>query len=161
MATKKKTRRNANPTPVRRRYRRRRNPAIHPALMATLGTLAGAAVGGGADIGLRYTELSPYTRGGILIGVGVLGGLGLSFLDPALGAGVGGGCGAVGVSEVILQATAPSPGDEASSDALSAVTAELGRVSAQLGALPRMPALQEANGTSETVFIDETDLAYL
>lgn len=162
MATKKKTTTRKNPTTPVRRRRRRRNPAMHPALMATLGTLAGAAVGGGADIGLRYTELSPYTRGGILLGTGLVAGLGLSFLDPALGAGVGGGCGSVGMSEIILQATAPTPGSEASASAeLAAVRAEIGRVSAQLGAMPRMPALTAATAPGETVYVDEQDLAYL
>lgn len=162
MATKKKT----NPTnPRRRRYRRRRNPAMHPAIMATLGTLAGAAAGGGGDIALRYTSLSPYMRGGILAGTGVLAGLGLSFLDPSLGAGVGGGLGSVGVSEIILQATAPTPGDEATAAAeLGRVRAELGRVRAELGMLPRYPnypALEQADPSSNTVYVDEEDLAYL
>jgi len=160
MAAKK-----TNPTkpPVRRRRRRRRNPAIHPALMATLGTLAGAAAGGGGDVALRYTSLSPYMRGGILAGVGVAAGLGLSFLDPSLGAGVGGGLGSVGVSEIILQATAPSPTDEAeASSQLAAVRAELGRVRAELQGMPKYPALEEGyQGMGEVVYVDEEDMAYL
>lgn len=162
MAAKRKTP-PAKP-PVRRRRRRRRNPAMHPALMATLGTLAGAAAGGGGDVALRYTSLSPYYRGGILAGVGVLAGVGLSFLDPSLGAGVGGGLGSVGVSEIILQATAPSPGDEASASAeMSAVRAELGRVRAELQGMPRYPALEEGYDAamSGTVYVDEEDMAYL
>ena len=152
-----------NPTPTRRRRRRRRNPAIHPALMATLGTLAGAAAGGGGDIALRYTSLSPYMRGGILAGVGVAAGVGLSFLDPSLGAGVGGGLGSVGVSEIILQATAPSPGEEAAASAeLAAVKAEIGRVRAELGgAIPKYPALEQADPNADVVYVDEEDMAYL
>lgn len=157
-ATKKNP---TNPTP-RRRRRRRKNPAIHPALMATLGTLAGAAAGGGGDVALRYTSLSPYMRGGILAGVGVAAGLGLSFLDPSLGAGVGGGLGSVGVSEIILQATAPSPGDEATASAeLAAVRAELGRVKAQVQGMPHYPALEEGGMGNDVVYVDEDDLAYL
>lgn len=155
------TRRRRRTTATKRRTtrRRRRNPSkpIHPALMATLGTLAGAAAGGGADIALRYTSLSPYMRGGILAGSGVLAGLGLSFLDPSLGAGVGGGMGSVGVSEMILQATAPETGEEASIDA---VKAELGAVKAQLAGVP-YPALEQGDSLNEVVYIDENDLAYL
>jgi hypothetical protein len=159
---KRRTRRTVkkNPTATPRRRRRRRNPTIHPALMATLGTLAGAATGAGADVAMRYTSLSPYMRGGILAGTGVAAGLALSFLDPSLGAGVGGGLGSVGVAEIVLQATSPSP--ETQDAALAQVRAELGRVTAHLGALPGMhttyPALQAADATNELVYVDEEDL---
>jgi len=159
MATRK--RRTTTRRRTTRRRRTRRNP-MHPALMASLGTLAGAAAGGGADIGLRYTSLSPYVRGGILAGTGLVSGLALSFLDPTLGAGVGGGLGAVGLSEIILQATAPKTEDEASASAqLSAVRAELGRVQAQLAGNPTYPALEQADPNKDTVYVDEVDMAYL
>lgn len=167
MATRKNPARK-NPTTPRRR-RRRKNPGMHPALVAGLGTLAGAALGGGGDVALRYTSLSPYARGGILAGVGVLGAVGLSFVDGALGAGVGGGLAAVGTAEIIMQATAPTPktADANATMQLAAVRAELGRVSAQMAQMPRYApeyaALSQAGhgGGSRMVYVDEEDLAYL
>lgn len=160
--TKSRTRRNpARRRTTRRRTTRRANP-MHPALLATLGGLAGGAAGAGADIGLRYTTLSPYARGGILLGTGLVGGIALSFLDPTLAAGVSAGFMAPGGAEVILQATAPKTDDEASAAAqIGAVKAELGRVRAELAQTPAYPALDQGDPNSDAVYIDEEDLAYL
>jgi len=164
MATKKPARKNpTRTTTTPRRRRRRKNPGMHPALVAALGTLAGAAVGGGGDVALRYTSLSPYARGAILAGVGIAGAVGLSFVDGALGAGVGGGCAAVGTSEIILQATAPS-GDAAEGagvQGLGRVRAELAAVRAELAAMPRYPAISQGGMGPDVVMVDERDLAYL
>jgi hypothetical protein len=135
-----------------------------------LGSAAGAAVGGGADIGLRYTSLSPYARGGILVGSGVAAGLALSFVDPTLGAGVGGGLSSVGLSDLVLQATAPSGQDEAAEataaaeqqQQLAAVRAELAAVRAELAAGPgQYPALSQDSDVTDVVYVDESDLAYV
>lgn len=157
MAAKKRP---AKKTPSKRR-RPRKNPGMNPILLGGLGTLAGAVVGGGADIALRYTSLSPMYRGGILLGTAIAGGVGLSFVDPALGAGVGGGCGSVGTSELVLQATAPDSTDEAEAAAMGAVRAELAAVRAELSEARQYHALEQGDPKSRVVMVDEEDLAYV
>jgi hypothetical protein len=77
-------------------------------------------------MGLKYTELSPMTRGAILLGGGILAGTALGFVDAAFGAGVGAGLGAHGAFDIVSDLTA----DDGSSKSMGAVRAQMGAVRA-------------------------------
>jgi hypothetical protein len=93
-----------NPRRSKRRRgskRRRRNPArgrnggrkvtIGRALMATGIGMAGGVVAYGVGWGLDQTEQTPAMKAGIVGGAGILGSVGLAYVDERLAAGLAGG----------------------------------------------------------------------
>lgn len=137
-STRRRRRRNPSPTVVavnpaprkrrRRSHKRRSNPSTrrrssprrrkNPGALSALGTLGLAALGAGVGlIGSKLLDratLTPMQRGGAKIAAGLVTGFGAGLLSPGLGAGLFGGLGVAGASDVYdgMTLTAPKPSQD-------------------------------------------------